>query len=75
MEAIALLLALIILILVIIEIISIAKTKKPKLELPPLEIDHDQNQLTFKNDYDKSEYLASKEWKNKSKKFKEEFTK
>ena len=76
MEAIALLLALIILILVIIEIISIAKTKKPKLDLPPLEIDHDQNQLTmFKDDYEKTDYLASKEWKNKAKNFKEEFTK
>ena len=30
---------------------------------------------TFKDDYDKSDYLASKEWKNKAKKFKEEFTK
>ena len=30
---------------------------------------------TVKDDYDKSEYLASKEWKNKAKKFKEEFTK
>lgn len=29
----------------------------------------------LKNDYDKSDYLASKEWKNKAKKFKEEFTK
>lgn len=30
---------------------------------------------TFKDDYDKSDYLASKEWKNKAKNFKEEFTK
>lgn len=30
---------------------------------------------TFKDDYEKLEYLASKEWKNKAKKFKEEFTK
>ena len=75
MEAIAVAL-LIILILVIIEIISIAKIKKPKLDLPPLEIDHDQNQLTmFKDDYEKTDYLASKEWKNKAKNFKEEFTK
>ena len=29
----------------------------------------------LKDDYDKSDYLASKEWKNKAKKFKEEFTK
>lgn len=75
MESIAVAL-LIILILVIAEIISIAKTKKPKLDLPPLEIDHDQNQLTlFKDDYEKTDYLASKEWKNKAKNFKEEFTK
>lgn len=64
MEAIALLLALIILILVIIEIISIAKTKKPKLDLPPLEIDHDQNQLTSFM-WRKAEYFTSKEWKLK----------
>lgn len=63
------------LILVVVEIISAVKIKKPKLDLPPIKIDHDQIQLTFKNDYDKSEYLASKEWKNKAKKFKEEFTK
>ena len=75
MESIAVAL-LIILILVIAEIISIAKTKKPKLDLPPLEIDHDQNQLTlFKDDYEKTDYLASKAWKNKAKNFKEEFTK
>lgn len=30
---------------------------------------------TFKDGYDKSDYLASKEWKNKAKNFKEEFTK
>ena len=30
---------------------------------------------SFKYDYDKSDYLASKEWKNKAKNFKEEFTK
>lgn len=30
---------------------------------------------TFKDDYVKSDYLASKEWKNKAKNFKEEFTK
>ena len=29
----------------------------------------------FKDDYDKSDYLATKEWKNKAKNFKEEFTK
>ena len=63
MESIAVAL-LIILILVIIEIISIAKTKKPKLELPPLEIDHDQNQLTLFM-WRKAEYLTSKEWKLK----------
>lgn len=55
---------LIILILVIIKIISIAKTKKPKLDLPPLEIDHDQNQLTMFM-WCKAEYLTSKEWKLK----------
>lgn len=75
MESIAVAL-LIILILVIIEIISIAKTKKPKLDLPPLEVDHAQNQITmFKDDYEKTDYLASKDWKNKAKNFKEEFTK
>ena len=64
------------LILVIVEIISAVKSKKPKLDLPPLEIDHDQNQLTlFKDDYEKTDYLASKDWKNKAKNFKEEFTK
>ena len=73
MEAIAVAL-LIILILVIAEIISIAKIKKPKLDLPPIEIDHDQNQLTLSM-WSKAEYLSSKEWKNKAKKFKEEFTK
>lgn len=30
---------------------------------------------TFKDDYVKSDYLTSKEWKNKAKNFKEEFTK
>lgn len=63
MESIAVAL-LIILILVIAEIISIAKTKKPKLDLPPIEIDHDQNQLTSFM-WRKAEYLTSKEWKLK----------
>lgn len=64
------------LILVIVEIISAVKIKKPKLDLPPIKIDHDQNQLTlFKDDYEKTDYLASKDWKNKAKNFKEEFTK
>lgn len=63
MESIAVAL-IIILILVIIEIISISKTKKPKLDLPPIEIDHDQNQLTMFM-WRKAEYLTSKEWKLK----------
>ena len=55
---------LIILILVIVEIISRAKIKKPKLDLPPIEIDHAQNQLTMFM-WRKAEYLSSKEWKTK----------
>lgn len=55
---------LIILILVIVEIISRAKIKKPKLDLPPIEIDHAQNQLTMFM-WRKAEYLSSKEWKLK----------
>lgn len=69
MESIAVAL-LIILILVIIEIISIAKIKKPKLDLPPTKIDHDQNQLTLFM-WRKAEYLTSKEWKLKRNQVKE----
>ena len=63
MESIAVAL-LIILILVVVEIISITKIKKPKLDLPPIEIDHAQNQLTMFM-WRKAEYLSSKEWKLK----------
>lgn len=63
MESIAVAL-LIILLLVVIEIVSITRTKKPKLDLPPLEIDHNQNQLTMFM-WRKAEYLSSKEWKLK----------
>ena len=55
---------LIILILAIVEIISRANTKKPKLDLPPIEIDHAKNQLTMFM-WRKAEYLSSKEWKLK----------
>ena len=58
---------LIVILLVVLEILSSAKTaitKKSKAELPPLDIDHTQNELTmFK--WRKAEYLSSKEWKLK----------
>ncbi len=58
---------LIIILLVVLEIISKASTtftKKPKLDLPPIEIDHAANQLTMFM-WRKAEYLSSKEWKLK----------
>ena len=58
------------LILVVVEIISAVKTKKPKLDLPPNKIDHDQNQLTSFM-WRKAEYLTSKEWKLKRNQVKE----
>ena len=63
MESIAVAL-LIILLLVIMEVVSVVRTKKPKLDLPPLDIDHKQNQLTMFM-WRKAEYLSSKEWKLK----------
>lgn len=63
MESIAIAL-LIILLLVVMEVISAVRTKKPKLDLPPLDIDHKQNQLTMFM-WRKAEYLSSKEWKLK----------
>lgn len=66
MESIAVAL-LIILLLVVLEVLSNASTtltKKPKVDLPPLEIDHNQNQLTMFM-WKKTEYLLSKEWKLK----------
>lgn len=66
MESIAVAL-LIILLLVGMEVLSRAKTtlsKKSKAKLPPLDIDHKQNELTmFK--WRKAEYLSSKEWRLK----------
>lgn len=58
---------LIVILLVVLEILSSAKTaitKKSKAELPPLDIDKAQNELTmFK--WRKAEYLSSKEWRLK----------
>ena len=58
---------LIVILLVVLEILSSAKTaitKKSKAELPPLDIDPTQNELTmFK--WRKAEYLSSKEWRLK----------
>lgn len=58
---------LIVILLVVLEILSNAKTaitKKSKAELPPLDIDHTQNELAmFK--WRKAEYLSSKEWRLK----------
>lgn len=68
MESLAIAL-LIILLLVIMEVISMARTKKPKLDLPAIKSKKacEKDELT--------EYLISREWKNKARKFKEEFTK
>ena len=58
---------LIVILLVVLEVLSSAKTaitKKSNTELPQLDIDHAQNELTLFR-WRKAEYLSSKEWRLK----------